>query len=101
MSPKFRFVCYEDIDNTAIELLEEGYGGVIYHYERVGVDESIPDKPRLKFTYGIINPGDHTFEGLNDDELFHTIMGEVCVAIILDKVDEPIRTDHIEESDLQ
>jgi hypothetical protein len=100
MNPKFRFVMYEDIDNTAIELLEDGYEGIIYHYDKVGVDESIPDKPRLKFSYTIINPGQHEVDGLHDDELFHTIMGEVCVAIILDKVDEPIRTDHIEESDL-
>ena len=57
---------------------------------------------RLSFGYTIVSPGNHDIDGLNKNENFHTIMGDILTEILIAKAeDEQIRTDYSKEFNTQ
>lgn len=71
---------------TGINLLFEGYEGVIFTYGKVKAIEEF-DTGTLRFGYTIISPGEHDMDSLNNSKEFCIIMGEILQQILLDEID--------------
>lgn len=72
---------------TGIELFIKGYEGVLYHYQEARVVEE-GEFGRLQFGYTLLEPGEHSFDELQNDENFVTIMGEILTQVLLKKIDD-------------
>lgn len=93
----YTFVDFENTDLTGICLLMDDYHGVIYHYHSARVVEE-GEIARLQFGYTIVHPGKCDPDALQNDEKFHTIMGDILTIILAKKSeDEQIRTDDSQE----
>jgi hypothetical protein len=98
----YQFVDFEDSEITGIRLLMKEYLDVVYHYNKVRVKEEVGiDMARLEFGYTLVNLGEQTQEALQDDENFHTILGDILTHILLTQQNEQTRTDNPQEPDLQ
>lgn len=84
-------------DATWVEITSGYYSGVVFSYGKVSLNQD-SYLPQLRFDYAVISSGNHTVEALTADENFVTIMGDILTEIIIEN--EPIRTNHTEESDL-
>jgi hypothetical protein len=92
----FRFVDFKDSEITGIEVLSPDYRGVVYHYNKVRVDDSGP-VPRLQFGYTLVHPGEHDIDDLNSDANFSIIMGDILSHILLAKVQDETRNNDSEK----
>jgi hypothetical protein len=93
----YEFYNLPESDLTGIRLLKGKYCGVIYLYGRVGIEEK-GVVAALQFDYNVINPGNHTVEGLQSDDEFVTIIGDILRELL---INGQTRTIDTEESDLQ
>jgi hypothetical protein len=97
----YTFVDFDGSDITGISILRGEFAGVIFHYHKVRVVEEF-GVAKLQFGYTIVHPGKHDIDGLNSNEEFHTMMGDLLTFILTKKVeDEQTRTDYPEESNPQ
>jgi hypothetical protein len=97
----YHFIDFKDSDITGIELLMDGYKGILYHYHSARVVEE-GELARLQFGYTIVHPGEHDIDVLNSDEKFHIIMGDILTILLESKIkDEQIGTNNSEKFDLQ
>jgi hypothetical protein len=97
----FDYVDFDNTDITGIILMVEEFKDVIYHYHRAELKEE-GGVARLSFGYTIVSPGNHDIDGLNKNENFHTIMGDILTEILIAKADdEQIRTDYSKEFNTQ
>ena len=102
----YNFFDYDYGDNgtgkvTAIQLTIDNYEDVVYHYMKVHVVEE-GAMARLKFEYTILHSGKHDIDELNNDEKFHTIMGDILTEILLNQQNyEKTGTDNSQEPDIQ
>jgi hypothetical protein len=86
---------------TAIELAVDNYENVVYHYLKVRVVEE-GAMARLQFGYTILDSAKHDIDELNNDEKFHTIMGDILTDILLKQQNyEKTGTDNSQEPDIQ
>ena len=92
----FRFVDFKDSEITGIEILSPDYRGVVYHYNKVRVDDSGP-VPRLQFGYTIVYAGEYDIDDLNSDGNFSIIMGDILSNILLAKAQDEIRNNDSEK----
>jgi hypothetical protein len=97
LNKDYEFYNLPESDLTGIRLLTGDYRGVIYLYGRVGIEEK-GVVAALQFDYNVINPGNHTIEGLQSDEEFVTIIGDILRELL---INGQTRTINSEESDLQ
>jgi hypothetical protein len=89
---------------TSNEVVSGGYEPEINTYTgaRVGPGMAEGGVARLSFGYTIVSPGNHDIDGLNKNENFHTIMGDILTEILIAKAeDEQIRTDYSKEFNTQ
>ena len=97
----FKFVDFENSDITGIGILAGDFKGVLYHYTgaRVKQDTGLPT---LEFGYTIVHAGEHDIDALQNDDKFHTMIGDILTELIINnRYNEKIRTNHSEEPDLQ
>jgi len=95
----YKFIDFTNSDLTGIMVLKGEYAGVVYHYGKVRVKEQ-GEFATLEFGFTLVNSGKHDIDLLQKDEEFVTIMGDILSEILTKSDNEPIRTNHIEESDL-
>ena len=97
----FKFVDFKDSDITGIGILVGDYTGVLYHYTAARVNKEL-GVPKLEFGYTIVHAGEHDIDELNDDDNFHTLMGDILTELIINnRYNEQTRTNDSEELDLQ
>lgn len=92
----FRFVDFTNSEITGVEVLSPDYLGVVYHYNKVRVDDSGP-VPRLQFGYTIVHPGEHDIDDLTSDEVFSILMGNILSHILLAKAQDETRNNDSEK----
>ena len=93
----YRFIDFKNSEITGIELLMEGYLGVVYHYNKVRVVEDM-GIAKLEYGYTLVYAGEHDIDHLNSSSEFHTIMGDILTEILIKQQQyEPTRTDDFEE----
>ena len=101
---------FADLDGveklTAIKIIKGKFEGVVYHYGKVGVVDE--DPPRIQFEYFLDEPGNFSFDDLQSNKKFDTLMGDILISIfdnnIIKKekdIDESSGIIDIKESDLQ
>lgn len=95
----YKFIDFTNSELTGIMVLKGEYAGVVYHYGKVRVKEQ-GEFATLEFGFTLVNSGKHDIDLLQKDEEFVTIMGDILSEILTKSDNEPIRTNHIEESDL-
>lgn len=98
----FRFLDFKDSDITGIELLIPEFKNVVYHYGSAKIIEE-GDHARVVFGYTLVHPGElWDIDELNDNESFHTILGEVLNYILMTKaeLDANSGNDDSQESNL-
>jgi len=95
----FRFVDFKNSEITGVEILSPDYRGVVYHYNKVRVDDS-GQAPRLQFGYTIVHPGEHDIDDLTSDEVFSILMGNILSHILLAKVQDETRNNDSEKLSL-
>lgn len=96
----YRFVAFDNSDNTGVELLLDKYKGVVYYYEGAKVEE-LEGTAKLKFNYGIVKTGNYKESELINDTEFHTLIGDILVDLItIGNKDESSRNNNIEEPDI-
>ena len=96
----FKFVDFKDSDITGIGILVGDYKGVLYHYTGARVNQQ-SGMPKLEFGYTIVHAGEHDMDGLQSDDKFHTMMGDILTELIINnRYNEQIRTYDSEEFDL-
>lgn len=89
----FKFRDDIERDTIPIEILTGAYKGVIMRYTEVSIREQENDTARLRFTYELIEMGDHTETKLREDKVFLTEAGLILNAMILETLgDEPDAT---------
>jgi hypothetical protein len=98
----YKFIDIENSDVTAIQLLIKNYENVIYHYHKARIVED-NGVGRLQFGYTILDPGEHDIDSLNNNEYFHTIMGDILTILLMSKAkdDESFRDNNTKKLDLQ
>lgn len=97
----FAYINFKDSDITGIQLLGGGYKGVVFHYGKAKIVEE-GEMARLQYSYVLVHPGKHDIDVLNEDEVFHTIMGDLLNQILMEKIsDEPTRTNDTEKLNIQ
>ena len=103
------FYEFIDLNNdesvTAIKVIKSKFEGVVYYYGKVGVVNENP--PRIEFEYFLEESGNFSFDDLQFNKEFDTLMGDILVSIfdanILKKekeIDESSRIIDIKKSDL-
>ena len=95
----YKLIDFTNSELTGIMVLKGEYAGVVYHYGKVRVKEQ-GEFATLEFGFTLVNSGKHDIDLLQKDEEFVTIMGDILSEILTKSDNEPIRTNHIEESDL-
>ena len=91
------FVQINDSDVDGIKLLVDKYNGVIYHYHKVRFKEE-NNQARMEFGYTIVDSGTYNIDLLNNDEEFHTVMGDILTTILMKQVEnEQNRNDNPEK----
>jgi hypothetical protein len=95
----YKFIDFTNSELTGIMVLKGEYAGIVYHYGKVRVKEQ-GEFATLEFGFTLVNSGKHDIDLLQKDEEFVTIMGDILSEILTKSDNEPIRTNHIEESDL-
>jgi hypothetical protein len=96
----FRFVDFKNSEITGIELLLPEFLGVVFHYHQVRVIEE-DEQAKLQFGYTIVHPGEHDIDGLNSDEKFHIIMGDMLTYIITAKIEDESRNINSQKLNIQ
>jgi hypothetical protein len=98
----YKFLDIPNTDLTAVQLLMDGYDGVVYHYHKARILEE-SGVARLQFGYTLLDPGKHDIDDLNSSEEFYTIMGDILTILLMSKAkeDESFRDNNPEEFDLQ
>ena len=86
----FKFVDFKDTEITGIEVLCTEFLGVVYHYHKVRVVEE-NGQAKLQFGYTIVHPGEHDLDGLNSDEEFYIMMGDILTYILMAKFEDETR----------
>jgi len=84
---KFRYVTDEKDSWTAIALIDEKFGGVIYKYGKVTLPEKENEKGDLpfRFEYDILDP--YGLKQEDFDEEFFRLIGDILVCIIEEQVE--------------
>ena len=72
---------------TGIQLMMNEYANVCYHYNDAQIIEE-GEVGKLKFGFGIIDPGEHDLETLINDDKFVIIMGEILTEVLLKKIND-------------
>lgn len=97
----YDYVNFKNTEVTGIKLLSGGYEGVVFHYGKARVVEE-GELAKLQFGYTIVHPGKHNIDDLNNDEMLHTIMGDLLTQFLMSRItNEETGTNNTEESDLQ
>jgi hypothetical protein len=100
----YELVNFKESDITGVEILKGKFKGVIYHYTGARVAQNPGDPiPRLQFGYNLVETGTHDQYGLQDDDEFVTMLGDILTNILTNEADynESFRTLNPEEFDLQ
>ena len=82
----FKFRDDIEKDTIPIEILTGAYKGVIMRYTEVSIHEQENDTAKLRFSYELIEMGDHTETKLREDRVFLTEAGLILNAMILETV---------------
>lgn len=77
----YELVDFKDSNITGVEILKGKYKGIIYHYTGSRVIQEEP-LPRLQFAYVIVDSGNYTHEGLENDDGFVTLLGNILTDIL-------------------
>jgi hypothetical protein len=96
--PEYRFQEAPMSDGTWVEITTGEYANVVYSYGKVSFSDEL-GVPKLQFGYSILHSGHYDLDGLQTDQNFVTIMGDILTDIIIKN--EPTRKIDTEESDLQ
>ena len=96
----FQFLPSDDNKITGIGILKGKYAGVLYHYGKAQVIEE-GELARLTFSYTIIHTPTFTVHELQNDEEFHTMIGDILTEILTEKAHEKTRNNDSEELDFQ
>jgi len=94
---------YEDEKLARIQLTDDKWNGIIYHYETVSVSEDEDGGATLKFDYDIDSVPEHIdIDNLlpEDQADFESCIGDILVSIIEEKVKDESGTNNPEQSDL-
>lgn len=95
--PEYRFQNAPQGDSTWVEITSGEYSGVIYSYGTVKFAEEF-GLPKLSFNFTVLYSGKHSFEHLQTDQNFITIMGDILTDIVINN--EPTRNINPQEPDL-
>jgi hypothetical protein len=97
----YSFVEMENVDVSAVRLLQGKYKDVVYCYGGASVNEE-GEIARLQFDYIIVDPGIYLLEDLTNDQEFHTMIGDILVEMItVEGKNEQIRNNNSQEFNLQ
>lgn len=93
-------------ETVPIEILTWPYNGVIYRYSQVGVSEQEDGTANLKYSYELLQCGEHTETQLRKDEKFSRHLGILLNHLILESLENEVNAnaageDHIEEPDAE
>lgn len=99
--PEYRFQYMDDSDLTWVEITSGKYVGVVYSYSTVKFAKE-GEFGRLSFGYNVLHSAEHDLIGLQSDEEFVTIMGDILTDIIIhqESQNEQTRTLDSEEPHL-
>ncbi len=87
---------------TGVRILRGKYKGVIYQYDSVSIKETHWEIPVLSFHYTIHESGKFDKQELQDNNEFHTMIGDIVVDLMTNnsverEINESNRTDYPEE----
>jgi len=94
----FEFLPSDDDKITGIGILKGKYAGVLYHYGKARILEE-GELARLTFSYTIIHSPNLTVHELQNDEEFHTMIGDILTEILTEKANEKTGNNYTEEFD--
>jgi hypothetical protein len=96
----YEFVEIDEVDVSAVRLLQGNYKGVVYCYGGASVKEE-GEGARLQFDYIIVDPGIYLLEDLTNDQEFHIMIGDILVEMItVEGKNEQIRNNNSQEFNL-
>lgn len=96
----FQYLSDEEDKIVGISILRGKYAGVIYRYGTAKVIEE-GEFARLSFSYTILNSSKFTSQDLQNDEDFHTMIGDILTEILTEQENEKTRNNNFEELDIQ
>lgn len=79
-------------DTIPIEILIDPFKGVVYRYTKVEIKENKDNTATMKFQFDLLETGTKKENDLRNDLKFNELIGIILNQLILDKIEEEVKT---------